>query len=260
MNDWSLDTWSVAIGVISNIVYFVLGGTVLLIARWIARSFPGKRIWQLTDQDDLTVAASTTHDEVTVDGYHRRSTGVGEFRALAVVITSLNLTYRNIRIRNMRLSQEPIGEKLANDIILLGGPKNNRIAKRFLAEVQRLNVVELAENGVFSWKVKGEEKTCQAKLETDLVTGELDVLEDYGLIICTRNPDSSFKTRACLFAGSHTYGTVAAALYFTGQQSFAEQRKKWARTYIAIVRCKVQDKFPVNIHRVAVWTDSKKSF
>jgi hypothetical protein len=38
---------------------------------------------------------------------------------------------------------------------------------------------------------------------------------DYGLIVRTNNPFTSRHRTAVLFAGSHTYGTIAAAKFFT---------------------------------------------
>ncbi len=42
-----------------------------------------------------------------------------------------------------------------------------------------------------------------------------NVVMDYGLIVRASNPFTSRDRTAILFAGSHTYGTIAAAKFFT---------------------------------------------
>ena len=105
------------------------------------------------------------------------------------------------------------------------------------------NIVDQQENTI-SWKIKNEEKDFNAH--------EVDqkVDKDYGLVIRGVNlfSNSNKKTSFCLFTGCHTYGTIAAAKFFTeeyiNQISFFSKGKE---NIVFIVECDVIDGFPVGI-------------
>lgn len=64
-----------------------------------------------------------------------------------------------------------------------------------------------------------------------------------------RNPfDSSKQTFISLFSGSHTYGTIASAQYFT--EHFIKKTKRLKRikeNLFILVECDVIDGFPVDL-------------
>jgi hypothetical protein len=80
------------------------------------------------------------------------------------------------------------------------------------------------------------------------------VHHDYGLIIRMENPFSSDNNTIYLFSGQHTYGVIAAAIYFVN--NYTKITKTSKRNLIAVVRCDVIDYYPVNIqlkHEKTSW-------
>ncbi len=64
-----------------------------------------------------------------------------------------------------------------------------------------------------------------------------------------KNPFSSSENTILLFSGCHTYGTIAAARYFTENlYKEAIKGKKINQNIAAIVSCEVQDGWPISIH------------
>lgn len=269
-------------GIISNILYFLLGGLGAILLRWVVNFLTKKRLWKLLKPDDLVIiAAKSSEERVTKKDeltgiekliYIRPSTGLGELRAMGAIATSLTAAYKNTQLSEIVISGREAGKLVEKDLILLGGPKKNEVSKKLLEKLLYLlpvPVVQLEKTGVLHWLVEGEAATFSVESvepEEGSRSGDNIVEEDYGLIICMQNPFSQYRTRICLFAGCHTYGTVAAAIYFTGRQSVIEQWKKYFyRTYIAIVHCEVQDDQPVNVRlsknsragAECIWTSNK---
>jgi hypothetical protein len=167
---------------------------------------------------------------------------LGELRALAILNSSLNSTYR-IKIKNILLSDQPLGERIENDIILLGGPKHNHLTKIFLDRIQGLSVVDQNEEHLI-WKSEPKFNFAAKKNPN----GKIEV--DYGLIIRTKNPFSSDGSTVCLFSGQHTYGVIAAAFYFVNNYGKITSLKTFAPTIISMVSCDVIDDYPNSIRLI----------
>ena len=76
------------------------------------------------------------------------------------------------------------------------------------------------------------------------------VVKDYGLIIRGKNQfcNKSEKSTFCLFTGCHTYGTIAAAKYFT--EEYIKEITIFTKkkdNIIFLVECDIIDGFPVAI-------------
>lgn len=213
---------------------------------WISDIRPVKRMWGLRDAKNLTICMSASSDIST--GQHTKpTTGVGQVKAFGYIVESISAAY-DMQSQNVFLSNEPIPGRLNNDLILLGGSKHNALTERLMRKIEALNVVNQYDN-VITWmkKVDGD--------KIDYV-GESDgskVIKDYGLIIKMKNPFanvSSNQTNIFLFAGCHTYGTIAAAKYFTEnyvkENSFFKtlfQKKK--ENVFMVVKCDIYEKTPI---------------
>lgn len=133
--------------------------------------------------------------------YQRPTTGIGQAKALAQVSPSLTRAWRDIDVQNVYFSGEIAGSDLETDLILIGGPKTNALTRRVL-------------------DIVGEEMGCTQDNSTIIVgdrrfEGKVDdnaTGTDYGLVMRLSNPFSSGH-RLIVLAGSHTFGTVAAARF-----------------------------------------------
>lgn len=210
------DIHSLLVGLLTNVAWLPVGAILTAIGIWIQVRLPNRRLWRIDNPACLTVCIATS--TITNAGpYNRPSTGIGQVRALALATGSLNKAYsKKLDIRNIILSVEPLQERIENDMLILGGPKNNKVAAKFLDLLQDEQPALHVDNTII-WRVNHSQGRWLTKgaVEYEGQTVNRRVEIDYGLIMRTQSPFTSRKRTAILFAGSHTYGTVAAAKFFT---------------------------------------------
>lgn len=213
------------------------------IVRFYHVTVPIKKLWNIKDPNDLIICTACSTNTDTGE-YVRPATGVGQVRALGYALESLGKAY-NVQIQNILLSDDQVQKQIEKDFLILGGPKNNIITRRFLDKLRNVSLVADQEGGAISWLVPGEEKTFEGE------KAGKTIVKDYGLIVRAKNPFSSAKnpTTICLFCGCHTYGTIAASKYFT--QIYAKEMNfisKKSDNIAFLVECDVVDGFPVAIN------------
>ena len=231
---------NIILGIIASFIWFILGIITIKLSKFYLLKNPVKRLWKISDPKKLIICAATS-TKTDTGQYFRPATGIGQLRALGQIIESLSKAYI-IRIQNILLSIDQIQMQIENDLILLGGPKNNEISKLFLDKIKYLNIV-YQENSIINW-TKGS-KTFAYSGKTE----KRKVIKDYGLAIRMKNPfDSSKNTFISLFSGCHTYGTIAAAQYFTEHYvKKTKGLKKVKENLFILVECDVIDGFPIDI-------------
>ncbi|MGI4742602.1 MAG: hypothetical protein ACRYG7_46180 [Janthinobacterium lividum] len=209
---------------------------------------PVKKLWNLKDPDNLITCVSASH-EVDTGEHKKTTTGVGQVKAFGFVVESLSVAY-NVKSQNVFMANEPIKNKLHNDLLLLGGSKHNAYTEDFIEKIQELNIVNHYKK-VMVWKktLDNKDRVYEGKEKLNEATQEMEVIKDYGLIIRMKNPYSypNKERTICLFAGSHTYGTIAAAKFFT--EEYVEENsffKKKHENIFLLVECEVENKNPVN--------------
>ncbi|MBS9718493.1 hypothetical protein ACFFUT_09120 [Pseudohalocynthiibacter aestuariivivens] len=213
----------------------LIGGLVLMVITVLAvrlsRTFSAKRIWRLKKPEELVICISTSAKTIT-ETYIRFSSGLGQIRALAILMPSLSQAYRDIDTQRIMMSDDEIGDRAEQDLIILGGPKNNRIAKEILDMAKNEIPVELLEPAL-KWKDASSIEEFVPLYEND------DVSTDFGLILRIRNPHNPKKT-IVLLAGTHTYGTTAAARYFVTEMN--KIRFLFYGDFVAVVKARVTDR------------------
>jgi len=231
---------AILLGLAVNLIWVGLGTVGVFGVRFLLEVTPTRRLWRLHDPRALVICASTSTRTDTGE-YSRPATGIGQVRALAITTHSLHRGYRGLDTRNILLSDDQIHGRIENDVILLGGPKNNILTRRLLDKLRLQSLVDQS-GSVISW-LHGANRREFVPVTTDRV-----VTIDYGLVVRVRNPFSSSNTTACLFSGGHTFGTIAAARYFT-EALFRRSRfgAGVARNYVAVVRCEIMDGHPINV-------------
>ena len=103
------------IGAFANLIYGI----------WAERT--EKSLWQIADPKELVIVAAQA-TAIPNGEYLRPTTGVGQIRALASIVQSLNKAYGRLGLKNIYLSTDPLHERVENDLLLLGGPKTNEVA------------------------------------------------------------------------------------------------------------------------------------
>lgn len=86
------DIHSLLLNLLSNVIWVPVGMVAAWLAYFLGVRLPHKRLWRLTDPSKLTVCASNSTNTNT-GVYSRPSTGIGQVRAIALAINSLNAAY-----------------------------------------------------------------------------------------------------------------------------------------------------------------------
>jgi hypothetical protein len=237
MNLTQIDFNAIFVNLAANLIWLILGGIIAIMIRYFHIVFPTKQLWGLLEPEKAIICTATT--KVDTGKYLRPSTGIGQLKAITHIVTSLNKAYKKFDFKNILSSEEEIKQGIENDVILLGGPKNNKITKLFFEKFDFYNLALQNEDGAIYWQ-----KTNNIYQGT---TEDGKVRKDYGIIIKMNNLFSTEKnTKILLFSGCHTYGTIAAARYFCEySHKFLKWKKK--KNYILLLSCDVRDGYPVNI-------------
>lgn len=213
----------------SGVFSFVVGAGLTWGLAKASRILPNRRAWHLTDSSRLVVCVAASAATDTGE-YVRPATGIGQVRALAVILPSLNRGYRELDVDHINLSSEALHRGRDHDLICLGGVKNNRITAELLDTLS--DYVPLAMQGsTIIWD--GEEFIGEV--------GDGVVAKDYGFIIQTRNPFAYRERRCVILAGSHTYGTIAAARHFVNK--YGRLRVWNLNSFAALVCADVRDEY-----------------
>ncbi|UNS98028.1 hypothetical protein MMF93_17290 [Streptomyces tubbatahanensis] len=168
------------------------------LVRWfVLKRLPARRTWRYLSAGDLSIVLDTAY--IDTGRYQRPVAGLGQVRALSVIVPSLTHAYRDLDLEKVRLSAHLPGGEMEHDLLILGGPKNNEAARRILEAMAEALPFRLG-GGAITWE--GTTYTG------DAADGE--VTRDCGYIVRASNPLNSNK-RVVLIGGWSTYGTVAAA-------------------------------------------------
>lgn len=128
------------INIFASIIWFLFGVTGLWMSKKIVIVMPLKKIWRIRSPKELVICIATSTKTDTGE-YFRPATGVGQARSLAIVYASLSKAYKNIQVKNILLSIDPIQNQIEHDLILLGGPKNNDFSRILLKKIEQLKIV-----------------------------------------------------------------------------------------------------------------------
>lgn len=182
---------------LSAVVAAVLTGIGGLVRWFVVKRLPARRVWRYAGAGQLSVVLDTSH--IDTGRYRRPVAGLGQVRALSLLIPSLTRAYRDLDLEKVRLSAHLPGQEMEHDLLVLGGPKNNEAARRLLDAMAQTLPFRL-EGGAMTW-----DGTVYAG---DTSQGE--VVRVCGYVVRAANPLAP-AARVVLLGGWSTYGTVAAA-------------------------------------------------
>lgn len=186
---------------------------ILVTTAWQRRK--DRRVWARRSDRVLILMATSRTNTGT---YGRPVTGLGQARAMGLITPLLTRCYRDPGSITVDLSSFRVNTALEGDLILLGGLKNNEVTRQALSKLDAELPVTMKTTGdeQLYLRTDGSEEpflTTGGALPTDSAEGA-----DHGLIIRTRNCFDSEGTLT-IFAGTHTYGTVAAVRYLLEHES-----------------------------------------
>jgi len=214
-----------------------------------------QRLWQIRDPGRVVIITANSSSMQTGE-YVRNATGIGQVRALAYIVPSLHTAYAKLDLRNIYLSTDPIQDRCEDDLIILGGAKNNSIASDLFDALAQVQPVTNQENRLI-WRreVNGVWTDDGAEVfKGDVRNG--DVRTDYGLILRVANPFTSRDRTAVLLAGGHTYGTMAAAKFFVENLLREMPDEVDGKNNLSVlIECRIMQGFPTSmkIRHSFVW-------
>jgi len=254
------DLHNILINLISNIIWFplsaLIGALVLSLLYFIRVRLPKRGLWRLANPKNLVACASNAAI-VDTGVYSRPATSIGEVRAIILVVESLGRAYtRELDIKNMLLpSDDSLRQRYENDLLLIGGPKHNKITVSFLrlAEDNQLLPFQQTSDAII-WRCnKIAEKWVDdgALIYTSKVENKI-IIQDYGIVVRMQSPFTSNKRTVILLSGIHTYGTIAAAKYFTEdmQRGWHWMFRLRKPNIAALVRTQITDDYTVSIELI----------
>lgn len=245
------DLHNIILGLFANIIWLPVGALLAYFGFLIRVRFPNKKLWQIRDPSRLVVCAASS--TVTNTGvYGRPSTGIGQVRALALSVRSLNRAYsKQLDIQNILLSTDHLQERLEHDLLLLGGPKNNAVSKQFIDLLSEEQPARQIDSAIY-WREQVDRSgrwLDQGATEYLGATTKRQVVTDYGLILRAQSPFTSRQRTVILFSGGHTYGTVAAAKYFCDNmhRQLRHLLHGGKRNFVVLVSAHIIDGYPTKI-------------
>lgn len=189
--------------IFSAVVAAVLTGIAGL-ARWaVFKRLPARRTWRYASADALSVVLDTAH--IDTGTYLRPVAGLGQIRSLALLVPSLTHAYRDLDLERVRLAEHLPGQELEQDLLVLGGPKNNEAARRMLEGLAETLPFDLS-GGVINWGGQA--------YSGEMANGQVE--RACGYVVRAPNPLNPAR-RVVLVGGWSTYGTVAAARWLAEQ-------------------------------------------
>jgi hypothetical protein len=194
-----------------------------------SKAVPAKRKWNLLAAHEARFVIATSA-EIDTGTYIRCTTGLGQVLAIGKLLPSFTNAYSNRCDANIQFSETFNENDLKLDLIVVGGVKNNRIAKQILEARPDLPYTQRTINNI--------DAIIDVRRNQQIL-GKYDdgkVVEDFGLIVSIPNP-YHIKTRAILFLSVHTYGLDAAADAFVNGIGFWTNFRN--RDYVCLVKCKV---------------------
>lgn len=195
-----------------------------------------RRLWRLRQPKGLSIVLSTSA-RVSTGTYDRPVTGLGPARALGLVAPSLVTAYRTLSENAVTLSEFCDDRAREGDLILLGGPKNNAVTREALARLDRklpITMKTVKDERILRRTDSGDELVQPASTPSPSF-GRSGA--DYGFILRAPNCFDSSGTLT-IFAGTHTYGTVAAARYFLDNAKEMRKLTKQKR-FVILIRARV---------------------
>lgn len=186
------------------------------------QNFRAARIWDvqtkfgqvLNPRPFPTIVLATSGVHEGPGDYLRPMTGIGQVRALARFGKSLGGAYRNSLDETRVVFSEECHihrDEFTNDLVLVGGPKTNKITRQLLQELRVGGV--LPEDFAFETTTEIDSKGDSFTFDTLTFEGARYVPSEgevVGVVVRCHNPLSASDRVLTIAAGLGTYGTDLA--------------------------------------------------
>lgn len=175
-----------------------------------------RKIWPFRGRKFTAILSTSV--QTPTGQYLRPASGIGQIRALAILVPSIVRAWRRkVDVSDVMLCQDVTSE-VNNDLVLLGGPKNNSVTDSFLQQLGTAHPDAPSQtDSVIDWSGAYYQAKHGKPGQGSGTRVSSATQRDYGLIIRWSNPFDRSKV-VILLAGASTYGTIAASLWYVGQR------------------------------------------
>jgi hypothetical protein len=211
---------------ISALIGFIFGHVFARIKKYYYETKPSQKVWSLKADSDGTrveIVVANTSNHYTIDHEEYAALGyIDAYMAAALVMFSLKDVYKGLAVD---VSMEKVFDykRIDRNVILIGGPVNNPLSKKFLAEIDipfRFDGHDLIDDK-------------RNKVYRSIITDNF-IETDYSLIVGWQNPFSPGR-RMNLICGCRAHGLYAGAKFLAEQYSDLQLSKS---NYVAVLRSK----------------------
>ena len=163
------------------------------------------------DKEIDIIITTSEFKKDSIGGLHaaRATTGIGQIQGISIASRLIGRLYQKKSIQ-IQMS-ELIVHRPDKDLILLGGPAKNKIAKKYIDILhEKHSNLNFKFDDINTLIELNEFKISRPNLDVDN-DGNVDA--DYAIVICTTNPFAVEHRRLILCAGFTSYGTAGGATW-----------------------------------------------
>ena len=254
---WDSVLQNVVAGAVLLLPSAAAGGWAGAWAERLAGRLRNQWLWQLRQPERLTIALAASASTATSGSrfgttYRRPATGTGPARALAALMPSLCRGYTSVSAQHIKLSGDVDPSERSGDLICLGGVATNDETRGVLGPLAGSLPFVMSASKQIVWR---SADGSTATYEGEVAAGGR-VTRDYGIVVRVPNPHDR-AGYAFVFAGSRTYGTIAAAQFFTSKKvsiwrHVLPRRKPLPDSFAALVSAKVDGERVYDVEECAV--------
>lgn len=129
-------------GTAQNIIVAILTWIIVVTFKWLISFYkekkPLKKIYRIGNNKNISIIIPTiVNKELGKKEHVEYSTTIEPIRILRNIIENIDKINKNIRIKYL-FSEESNKESLQDNLILIGGPINNKVTKKFYEKIRSL--------------------------------------------------------------------------------------------------------------------------
>lgn len=178
---------------------------------WFSTFLPARQLlaFQSNGTVDVVVTTSAVEKSSVGSPILRATTGIGQIQGLAHVGKAVGRYLRTIELR-VAVSNS-VNFELENDLVVLGGPAKNNIAKRLLDHFGR-NYPDLP---IAFDDIGGSVRVGDFEQKVEIGPEPMDnISNDLAIVMLWKNPFAASLKRGIFCAGITSYGTAGASNWF----------------------------------------------
>lgn len=203
--EMSVGDWITLAGVIQFCIGVIIAGTTTIFSQ----KLPHKLLWKFTPSKPAVICLATS-TKIKTEKYIKPATGLGQVQALVHILPSIIGGYGQKHNTKIGPSENITECDLRENLVLLGGAKNNRYTHRVISDFFEITGFKFTEK--FN-AIETPYGILRDEHKNNIIS------KDYAVIMRVPNDYSGRATSITILAGLHTYGVEAAASFYVNNMN-----------------------------------------